>query len=607
MPDTINFSFEIRVDGTTLPDSFEHKVARVVVDSCLGLPSMFHIIIDDTYLEFVDKLSFSGSGKFEIGKAVEIKVEDSTKTKVSLIQGLITSIEPEFAEGMRVLVHIRGYDKSIKLTMGKKTRTYLKKTDSDIVKTIIQENGLTCDADSTSVTFDQINQINQTDWEFIKTRADMNGYKIGVKADKFFFKKIDTAVGPELEYGKDLFQFRPRLSALGQFSEINVSGWDVKQKKEITTQYSTGNSPVLSKAGTSFTSPSVTQKIVSSSKEYLAVSSLVSESQAKNLAAARMIDSESRTIQAEGVCFGNPKIMAGLWVNITKVGTNFSGKYLVTQARHDINRGGYTTWFSNHGTVPQTMIGLVSASEDDEQDFDHIYGVVPALVTNNDDKDGGGGRVKLKFPWLPGTGKDKESDWARVSSFNAGAERGVLFMPEVNDEVLVAFEQGDLNRPYVIGSLWNGKDKLPAAHADMIKGGKVCQRIIRSRSGHKIILDDEDGKEKITVIDKSGKNSIIIDSANNSITIQSEKDINITSKQNITFDAQGNVNFKSKGAFGVDAMQAVTVKSKQSVAVQDAGPNKLELGPVGATLQGTTAALKGSAMTEISGGIVKIN
>ena len=126
-----------------------------------------------------------------------------------------------------------------------------------------------------------------------------------------------------------------------------------------------------------------------------------------------------------------------------------------------------------------------------------IYGVVVGIVTNNKDPEELG-RVKVKLPRISG---EDESHWARVATFMAGKDRGAFFLPEVNDEVLVAFEHGDINMPYVIGSLWNGVDKPLETNSD----GKNNVRVIKSRSGHIIRLNDKDGEEKIEIIDKSKK------------------------------------------------------------------------------------------------------
>jgi uncharacterized protein involved in type VI secretion and phage assembly len=187
-----------------------------------------------------------------------------------------------------------------------------------------------------------------------------------------------------------------------------------------------------------------------------------------------------------------------------------------------------------------------------EQQSEKIAGVVIGVVSKNKDEDGLG-RVKVTFPWLSDS---EESTWARVACFMAGEKRGALFLPEVGDEVLVAFEQGDRNRPYVIGALWNGKDKPPKTNDD----GKNNIRLIQSRSGHQIILDDTDGSEKIEIKDKTEKNAIVWDTASNTITISTDKDIALQAPQGkISLDAQ-EVSIKSSANTTIEASGTMTVK-----------------------------------------------
>src|SRR5450759_1020992 len=148
-----------------------------------------------------------------------------------------------------------------------------------------------------------------------------------------------------------------------------------------------------------------------------------------------------------------------------------------------------------------------------------MSGVTTAVVLNNQDPQGLG-RVQVKFPTLS---DDDIGHWARVAVRMGGNQRGTFFLPEVGDEVLVAFEGGDITRPFVLGGLWNGQDNPPDTNAD----GKNNKRFIKSRSGHLVRLDDTDGAEKIEIIDKSGNNSITFDTANNTITITSAQDITL--------------------------------------------------------------------------------
>lgn len=134
-----------------------------------------------------------------------------------------------------------------------------------------------------------------------------------------------------------------------------------------------------------------------------------------------------------------------------------------------------------------------------------MFGVATAVVTSTDDPDALG-RVKVRYPWL---GDDAESPWARIVSPMAGKERGAVFRPEVDDEVLVLFEHGDMRFPYVIGGVWSAADPPPERGAD----GENNIRLIRSRSGHEITLDDSPGAEKIVITDQSGEHRIELSSS----------------------------------------------------------------------------------------------
>jgi uncharacterized protein involved in type VI secretion and phage assembly len=169
------------------------------------------------------------------------------------------------------------------------------------------------------------------------------------------------------------------------------------------------------------------------------------------------------------------------------------------------------------------------------------FGVYPALVKDIVDPDGEG-RVKVALPWSPDTGNDRYEAWARLATFMAGNNRGSWFIPDVDDEVLVAFEGGDVRRPYVVGALWNGKDQAPQS---MDGGGRNYLKVLRSRNGVKITLDDHDGSEtliaetpggqKITL--KDGAASVeVADSNGNSLRMESSG-ITLTTSASLTINA----------------------------------------------------------------------
>jgi len=206
-------------------------------------------------------------------------------------------------------------------------------------------------------------------------------------------------------------------------------------------------------------------------------------------------------------------------------------------------------------------MNLVDALEDEDEEIaksKRVNGVGIGIVTNNQDPEGMG-RVKVKFPWLD---EEAESDWVKVASMMGGKNRGAMFLPEVEDEVLVAFEQGDVDHPYVLGALWSKEDKPPGNNED----GKNNIRKITSRSGHEIIfnddheqkkekleihsksghvliLDDSAGKERIEIRDKTQKNIVRIDSVENIISIEAATKLTIKAPM-IEIEASGVLTLK---------------------------------------------------------------
>ncbi|MCZ8111918.1 MAG: phage baseplate assembly protein V [Betaproteobacteria bacterium] len=170
-----------------------------------------------------------------------------------------------------------------------------------------------------------------------------------------------------------------------------------------------------------------------------------------------------------------------------------------------------------------------------------FHGVYPGLVTDIKDPDNQG-RVKVRLPWLPDTAGANCELWARLATFMAGNNRGSWFVPDVDDEVLLAFEAGELRRPYVIGALWNGQDAPPES---MDGSGQNYRKVLRSRNGVKVTLDDQDGQEtllletpggqKVTLKDGPGE-VLIEDSNGNSVKLETAG-ITITASAKVTVNA----------------------------------------------------------------------
>jgi uncharacterized protein involved in type VI secretion and phage assembly len=171
----------------------------------------------------------------------------------------------------------------------------------------------------------------------------------------------------------------------------------------------------------------------------------------------------------------------------------------------------------------------------------HWYGCHVALVSDIKDPDGQG-RVKVTLPWAGDTAGGRYEAWARLATMMAGNNRGSWFVPDVNDEVLVVFEAGDTRRPYVVGALWNGKDSPPES---MDGAGNNYKKVLRSRNGVKVTLDDQDGQEKFIcetpggqkVTLKDGPGTVeIVDSNGNSIKLETAG-VTVTASAKVTVNA----------------------------------------------------------------------
>jgi uncharacterized protein involved in type VI secretion and phage assembly len=234
---------------------------------------------------------------------------------------------------------------------------------------------------------------------------------------------------------------------------------------------------------------------------------------------------------------------------------------------------------------------LLDLKEKDADGSGKIEGIAIGIVANNKDPEGLG-RVKIKFPWQD---ENTETSWARMSTLMGGKDRGSFFLPEVGDEVVVAFDHGDINHPYVIGALWNRNDKPPESNKD----GKNNIKIIRSRCGHELILDDSSQKERIEIHSKSGQ-VILLDGS-----MKEEKlEVRSASGHSIILeDTPGKEKVKIMDKSGnyilLDSLQnLVEISSKLKVRIK-ASIIEIESGGM--------MKIKSDGIMDIKGSLVKIN
>jgi phage protein D len=607
--------FYIKVNGTNLREDLMDALMTAEVDDSLYLPDMFTLIFSDKGLKILSE------NFFKLGAIVELSAKAPRGQKTKLMEGEITSIEPDLNSVDRGTLVIRGYDRSHRLTRGRKTKTFLNVTDSDLASQLAQGAGLSAQTDATSVVHKFVMQTNQTDFEFLLERARRIGYQLSVEDKKLLFKKPPAAppAGPTLDWGISMDQFRARMSTMQQVNEVIVRGWDPQAKREIVGRATSPTSATQHRKDQGKTGGDAARSAHSvSSTQIIVDRPITNQSEADNIAKAELDAMASNFIQAEGNAGGDPTLIAGSKVTIQGVGSRFGGEYLVTRALHHYSVKGYSTRFWCNGGTGNTGIVDILKSHNGggggqnkigAQEHVTTRGLMVGVVTNNNDPENLG-RVRVKFPAL---GDNIESWWCRLSTIMAGPGQGVAYFPESGDEVIVAFEHGEPSRGIVLGAVWNGSDNLPKPIGQLVTGAQTIRRIHRTRKGHEFVLVDEPGKEGIELIDRTTKNFIKIITDTNKIHIECTGDIEVKSTSpganiNVTADT-GNITVKaSAGKMTLESLQDMEIKANAG-KVKITGTAGVEINsPAQTKVMGTAMLdLSSAGVTSVKGSLLKLN
>ncbi|NEO88140.1 MAG: VgrG-related protein [Spirulina sp. SIO3F2] len=493
--------FSLKIDGSDASDALMQDILQVSVEESLNLPCMCTLIIRNTERSGRDDDAFwQHESLFTVGKSIEVSFTSSTTADSefdtaitgTLFKGEITALETQFTGGSQAPIIIRAYDVSHRLHRGRTVRTFQNMTDSDIVKKIIGELGITSGTVSTtSPTHDYVCQENQTNMEFLRMRAARNGYLLYVQDEKLYFQAPTSSATVELTWRKNLYDFRVRVSSAEQISEVEVRGWDYTKKAEISSSKTSQSKVVTStdhgegkSKATAFTKPT-------SAKVLVPDRPIASSSEADTIAQALFDELSGEFVIADGRADGNPDIRPGKAVKVSDMST-YSGTYFVTETRHIYADNTYSTEFNVRGSRGGNLLSVLSPPTRLRPGQTFLIGKV---TDNSSDEDPSPARVKVWFPSLtPEEGEDAHTSWwARVVAPGAGSSRGLHCLPEVGDEVLVGFEHGDIHRPLVLGGLWNGTDKTPEKIADAVVANTgVRLRTFKTRLGHTVQFVEED-------------------------------------------------------------------------------------------------------------------
>ncbi|MEV6167976.1 VgrG-related protein [Streptomyces sp. NPDC051954] len=576
-----------------LPPTWAAQLVSCVVDENVGLPDAAVLTFRDPDHEFLKKTGIT------IGTPLKVSVVTVTGTaRERLFNGEVTALEVDRDRTGSFTV-VRAYSKAHRLQRGRKVVAYRNMTASAIVRKVAAGAGLTCGTvQAAPVTYKQLSQANVSDWDFLQFLAAESGAQVRVD-DKGLLQftkptKASGAPAPStsaaknplvLEYGRNLLALRASLSASDGASQVEVRGWDVTTKRPLVAKKPSVKSDTVVPG----LSPALAAKFGKSSK--LTVTDTPYRTQAETKAVADAVaDQVSAGFgELEVLAEGNPLLRAGKAVALGNVGPAFSGKYTATAVQHVLEpHGGFRTTVWVSASPDRSLTGLVTGANAPSRG-PRMPGLAIGVVTDVREPAGAeNGSVKLKFPWLDDT---YTTDWVRTVQWGGKGGGGVV-SPEVNDEVLVGFEQGLLDSPYVIGGLYNGVDKPSPHDVPLIDktSGKVNRRSIVSRSGHRMELLDARTKSGLRLVTADELLEVFLDDRMNRIevTVYSGKGRARTARTSVVLDNKG-ITLDAK-------LGNVTVKGKQVDINATNGVN----------IDGRTVRVTGKTDVTVDGGLLGV-
>jgi uncharacterized protein involved in type VI secretion and phage assembly len=576
----------IKVKGRALDDKVDSRLLRLHVERGLGLVGRATMTFRD------DGFDLSDSDTFALGVEVQISLEAAGP----LFYGTITGIDVERPRGQVSELVVVVDDAAFKMARGTQVATYLNLGYSDIIRQMAKRHNLDAMLDPMTTKFEYVLQ-NGTDLAFLNSIAERVGMSWWVEGQKTLHVKHVKTASPSvtLTYGENLYQFSVRASGLRP-TEVEVNGWNVDQQANVN-----GKNRAAMTSAPDILKNYVGTKPASSltaAKATLDKPSPMTAAEATDLADALFGDYAAAAVIARGACAVTDAIEPGGTIAAKGVG-KASGNYLVTTVEHVYTRSGFETRFT---AGPRRPAGLVDMLGQPPADPGFVVpGLVIGVITDNGDK---AGRVKVKYV---GVGGEITSPWARVVTLGGGKQRGVLFQPEVDDEVLVGFENGDTRRPVVIGGLFSEKNALPTAGSG-VEEGKVGYRRITSRKNHVIELADGEGAEKQHVLIQLGtaQHKLRLGADRFDIEVANGKPLTIKAGSAMfDINASGNISIEGKNVT-IKADNTLSLQGGPKVAVESNGQLQVQGATVDVKSNGT-ANVQASGPLALKGATVAIN
>lgn len=531
-----------------------------------------------------------------VGSVVKVSVSDPLAPSASLVSvfdGEVVAHTVRWRAGEHRVV-VEAFDRRHKLTRRIEAETHVDVKLGDIVSKIAGAHGLSANVPSTlsKTKFDFL-IVADTDFAVLQGIARRTGSVWTVEDGTITFRRLIDDRGPTVQLGSErLVDFDLRYTPVERPQSVEVRSWDQKQAQTIV---GTGRA-----TGVGGTPSQLSNSTLSTDAAKVWRSGAVDVSDANEIAQALARRMRASEIHARGTTPVNPNIAPGVALEISGVSPTVNGTYIVESVVHRMGGPFQSAITEFRIGGPSDSLGDVLAQPD------HGLGQAPpgvtiGIVTHTQDPEGLG-RVRLKLPLL----SDKvQTGWVRVAAIGSGARRGVMFVPEVKDEVLVVFEHGDLNRPYVIGSVWNNSEET---FKDIVADSTTKERQLASRLGSRMrFIDAQQGDDKSGIVLEMDNAKTRIFLGYREVTIETrDRPLKITNgRASITLDKDDiaikgqNISIEASGDMTITAQRNVTVKGNANVAL-DAG---VEL----SAKAKAAAVVQSGGVTQVKGPVVQVN
>ncbi|MEN2399218.1 type VI secretion system tip protein VgrG [Flavobacterium sp. MC2016-06] len=586
-------TFTVKVNGTTIPD--ELSVFSVHVEKKVNRIASAKIVILDGEANTGTFIA-SSSDTFVPGAAISIEAGYDNTNQV-IFSGIIMSQSIRIDSLIGSALEIDCSDAAVKMIVGRKSLTYSKQKDSDIISTIIGTySGLTPNVTATTTTWPEQVQYYVTDWDYILSLAEANGLIVTTINGTVSVIAPDSSTSSVLivTYGDNLYEFNAKLDATSQLGNVTSNAWDYKTQAII-------NSPATPNvAGSGNLTSKKLSDVIGLSTFQLQTSGPLETADLNIWSKAQIIKSEYSKITGEAKFQGTNLIDPGKYMTFAGLGDRFNGDYLIAGVVHDLSGGNWVSevslglsplWFTE---APDVMSPPASGLIPGARGL--FNGTVKQMYEDPDSQY----RILVNIPLFDANGA---GIWARLSNFYSTSGAGAFFLPEVGDEVILGFLNEDPRYPVILGSLYSSTTIKPFTGLE--PNDKNSIKAIVSKSGISVQFDDEN---KIWTVATPNKNTIIISDKDKKITIQdqnqnsivmSESGIDLSSQKNITISAQQNVSIKG--------MQGVSIESSGGdVAIK--GMNIKESADMQYSAQGgQMAQVSGGMELTLKGAMVMIN